>query len=50
MEDATYWRDQAAKFRDSAAKADSSLERELLELAAICEQVAAELEDRCTAG
>ncbi len=50
MEDAVYWRDQAARFRDSAAKADPSLEHELLELAAICEQVAAELEDRCTAG
>ena len=51
MDDAAFWRQQARTFRDRAeATNDASLHRELLELAEICEQVAAEIEDRATAG
>jgi hypothetical protein len=51
MDDAAFWREQAIKFRDHAeAVADAALYAELLDLAEICEQVAAEIEDRATAG
>ncbi|MGO8917322.1 MAG: hypothetical protein ACLQJR_15550 [Stellaceae bacterium] len=51
MEDAAFWRDQGLKFRDRAdTAADDALMAELLELAAICEEVAEAIEDRATAG
>jgi len=51
MDDAAFWREQAVKFRVRAeAAGDAELYAELEELAAICEQVAAEIEDRATAG
>lgn len=51
MEDAAFWREQGAKFRQHAeTTADASLSAELLELAEICEEVAAEIEDRAAAG
>jgi len=46
-----YLRDQAANYRTLAQTADDSLlEQELLELAATCEEVANEIEDRLPAG
>lgn len=49
--DTTYWHDEADKFRERAATTgDRSLAQELIELAEICEQVAADLEDRALAG
>jgi hypothetical protein len=46
-----YLREQAAKYRQLAKKAeDSFLIEELLDLAAICEEVANNIEDRMTAG
>jgi hypothetical protein len=51
MEEATFWREQGAKFRRRAeTNEDSALKAELAELAAICEEVAAEIEDRAPAG
>jgi len=52
MEDAAFWRDQGMKFRDRAETVadDGALMAELLELAAICEEVAEAIEDRATAG
>jgi hypothetical protein len=51
MEDVAFWRREAAKFRDDAEAAkDAPQAQELRELAAVCEQVAAEIEDRAPAG
>ncbi len=51
MEDVAYWRVQAAGFRDRAEKtADRALQDELLELAHICEEVAATIEERAPSG
>lgn len=51
MEDAAFWRDQGARFRERAGcVADETLAAELLELAEICEEVAEEIEDRAPAG
>jgi hypothetical protein len=51
MDDVSFWREQAAKFRDRAATTtDAALCAELRELAAICDEVAEEIEDRATAG
>jgi hypothetical protein len=51
MEDAAFWRDQGAKFRRHAETiGDPDLKAELAELAEICEEVAAEIEDRAPAG
>ena len=52
MEDATFWREQGARFRDRARTLvdDTEVKAELLELAAICEEVAEAIEDRATAG
>jgi hypothetical protein len=51
MDDATYWRDQAATFRLDAERApDRAYAEELLELAAICERVACEIEDHAPSG
>lgn len=51
MEDVVFWRLEAAKFRDDAEAAeDAPQAQELRELAAVCEQVAAEIEDRAPAG
>ncbi len=51
MEDAAFWRRQAAKFREEAEAAKDAVQTaELLDLAAVCEQVAAEIEDRAPAG
>ncbi len=46
-----YLRDEARKYRQLAEQADDPLiKEELLELAAICEEVANNIEDRMTAG
>ena len=51
MDDAEYWRQEATKFRDRAEMIkDPQLYREFLELGAVCEEVAAEIEDRATSG
>ncbi|HZB91396.1 MAG TPA: hypothetical protein VE397_08150 [Stellaceae bacterium] len=51
MEDAAFWRAQSAKFRQHAeTTGDPSLKAELSELAEICDDVAAEIEDRAPAG
>ena len=51
MDDAAFWREQALKFRHRAdTTTDAPLRLELVELAEICEEVAAEIEDRATAG
>lgn len=51
MEDAAFWREQGARFRERAESVtDGALAAELLELAAICEEVAEEIEDRAPAG
>lgn len=51
MEDAEFWRDQGVKFRERARTiGDDALMTELLELAAICEEVAESIEDRAPAG
>ena len=46
-----YLRDEAAKYRKLAEQApDELIKKELLELAAVCEEVANNIEDRMTAG
>ena len=51
MEYADYLRQQAERYRQLADEAAApALQSELLELAAICERVAAEIEDRAPAG
>jgi hypothetical protein len=51
MDDADYWRDQAAKFRERAKTAeDPALHEELLDLAAVCEEVADTIEARTPSG
>jgi hypothetical protein len=51
MEYAAYLREQAEKYRELAEAAeDGGVRRELLELATVCEQVAASIEDRAAAG
>jgi hypothetical protein len=51
MEEAAFWREQGVKFRRRAeTKDDPALKAELAELAEICEEVAAEIEDRAPAG
>ncbi len=51
MEFDDYLRDQAEKFRKLAEDTDDSvIKKELIELAAICEEAANNIEDRLTAG
>jgi hypothetical protein len=51
MEDVVYLREQASKYRELAqATADPATRQELLELAATCEQVANNIEDRASGG
>jgi hypothetical protein len=51
MEDAAYMREQAARYRELAeALDDPAASEELLELAKVCEHVAATIEDRAAAG
>jgi hypothetical protein len=51
MEDAAYWRQQAVNFRERARRtADRALVDELSELAEVCEEVAATLEERAPSG
>ena len=51
MDWADYLRDQAAKYRQLAETAeDPSIKQELLELAAICEEAAKNIEDRMPGG
>lgn len=46
-----YLRSEAAKFRQLAEESnDELIKRELLDLAAVCEEVANRIEDRMTAG
>ena len=48
---ADYLRDEAAKFRQLAETAeDPSIKQELLDLAAVCEEVANNIEDRMPDG
>ena len=51
MEYDHYLRDQAAKFRELAEKVgDEFIKHELIELAAVCEEAANNIEDRLTGG
>ena len=51
MIEAFYWWDEAAKFKEQArAIEDPRQQQEFLELAGICEDVAAEAEERATGG
>jgi hypothetical protein len=51
MEHSDYLRDQAAKYRELAAKGeDSFAKKEFLELADICEQVANDMDDQRVSG
>jgi hypothetical protein len=51
MEEAAFWREQGVKFRRRAeTDQNPALKAELAELAEICEEVAAEIEDRAPAG
>ena len=51
MDWADYLRDEAAKFRQLAETAeDPSTKQELLDLAAVCEEVANNIEDRIPGG
>jgi hypothetical protein len=51
MQFVAYWRDQAARYRQLAELEDSVLEEpELLDLAALCEEVADSVEDRQPSG
>jgi hypothetical protein len=51
MEYAAYLREQAEKYRELADTAeDRGVRREMLDLASVCEQVAASIEDRAAAG
>ena len=46
-----YLRDEAARYRKLAEEAkDEAVKKELLELAAVCEEVANDVEDHMTAG
>jgi hypothetical protein len=46
-----YLREQAAKYRELAATAeDAFIKQEFLELAAVCEEVANEIDDRRASG
>jgi len=51
MYDAHYWRDEASKFRELAEQTrDPVLRQELLDLAAVCEEVAQTIEARALGG
>jgi hypothetical protein len=51
MDWADYLRDEAAKYRQLAETAkDLSIKQELLDLAAVCEEVANNIEDRAPGG
>jgi len=51
MDEATYMREQAARFRELADELKDPVAREeLLDLADTCEHVAATIEDRAAAG
>jgi hypothetical protein len=48
---ALYWWDEATKFKEFARAANNPRERkEFIELAEVCEDVAAKLEERATGG
>jgi hypothetical protein len=51
MEDAAYWRQQAINFRERARRVvDRDLVDELCELADVCDEVAASMEERAASG
>jgi hypothetical protein len=51
MDYADYLRDQAAKYRELAAKTDDPLiKQELLDLASVCDDAADTIEDHLTGG
>jgi hypothetical protein len=51
MMEALYWWDEAMKFLDQAQTADDPRERaEFIELASICEDLAAAVEERASPG
>jgi hypothetical protein len=51
MNGSDYWFDEAAKYKEHAAEADDSNEqKEFLELADICFDIAIRLEERATPG
>ena len=45
-----YFRQQAAMYRQLAEKTEDAFKTELLDLAAVCEEVANNIEDRGTSG
>jgi len=51
MEDVAYWQQRAQDFRARAeTTSDPVLHEELLDLAAVCEEVAATMEERAPSG
>lgn len=51
MHNSDYLREQATKYRELAEKADDAfIKQELLELAAVCEEVADKIDDRRASG
>jgi hypothetical protein len=51
MHNSDYLREQAAQYRElAAAAADPAVRQELLELAAVCEEVADRIDDRRASG
>jgi hypothetical protein len=51
MEDVAYWQQRAVDFRERAqTTTDPALHEELLDLAAVCEEVAATMEERASSG
>src|SRR5271168_2681682 len=51
MDESEYWREQAIKYKERArVVADPKLQDELLELGAVCEDLAETIEDRAPGG
>src|ERR1700722_4639324 len=51
MDESEYWREQAIKYKERArVVADPELQDELLELGAVCENLAETIEDRAPGG
>jgi hypothetical protein len=51
MDESEYWREQSIKYKERArVVADPELQDELLELGAVCENLAETIEDRAPGG
>jgi hypothetical protein len=51
MDEPDYWRDQAARLRERAERTkDRKLRKDLLDQAAVCEEVANNIEDHAPSG